>query len=310
MARKLPVIPDQKVQFFRDKLVREVSNLFKWTGLPDEIPVDYLEHSLITHGRVMFFYDDNLGYLAFRCGVRGFNIYDQPTVAFADTPNEQGIKTHWERTIVHRYDKNIEKNKACVVINNMYRGESLYPIINFYAKRLALIQQAFDVNALWQTKPVLFITDDKNTELSIQKMFSEIFDGKPWIIGDRVLFREKGEIQGNVIDVPYLLDRLQDAKNMIYNEFKQSIGIDTIAIDKKERLTVDEARSGKQYTKTCLQIMLQQRQLACEEIKMVFGLDVSVDLVADEEEIYIFEGDDEDGTGNDRAEASSTDERL
>ena len=54
--------------------------------------------------------------------------------------------------------------------------------------------------------------------------------------------------------------------------------------------------------------MLQQRQLACEEIKMVFGLDVSVDLVADEEEIYIFEGDDEDGTGNDRAEASSTDE--
>ena len=66
MARKLPVIPDQKVQFFRDKLVREVTNLFKWTGLPEEIPVDYLEYSLITHGKVMFFYDDELGYLAFR----------------------------------------------------------------------------------------------------------------------------------------------------------------------------------------------------------------------------------------------------
>lgn len=277
MAYDLPTIPDDKITFFRKKLIREVSNLFIWENLPDEIPIDYLERELIAHGRVMFFYDEQVyGYMCLRCGVRGFNIYNQPTQAFAVVPNDMGLPSNYDRVIVHKYDKDIDSGNACVLINNMYMGESLQPIIEHYAYRLALVQQAFDTNSLWQNIPVLFATDDQSTKLSIEKMFSDIWTGKPWIVVDKALFAKEQGIQADPLKVPFLLAELYDVKNEIYNEFKQTIGINAPGADKKERLLLDEVTSNEQITETCLEIMLSQRKIACEEINSVFGLDISV----------------------------------
>ncbi len=279
MAYKLPIIPDEKLQFYRDKLRREVSNLFEWTGLPEEIPVDYLERALIEGGRVMFFYDDrSYGYMAFKAGIRGFNLYNQPTKAFATTPNDLGLPTHYERTIVHKYDENLGKENSCVLINNMYHGESLNKIIDHYSYRLALIQQAFDTNALWQNIPVIFSTDNQELKLSVEKLFAEIMEGKPWVLLDKSLLAKENGVQSDVLDIPFLLDKLYDAKNEVYNEFKMTIGVNAPAVEKKERVLVDEVNSNEQYLETCLQIMLSQRKIACEEIKKVFGLDVDVNI--------------------------------
>ena len=51
------------VEFYRNKLLREISQLFKWEGLPEEVPYDYLEKALVQSGRAMFFYDDKYGYM-------------------------------------------------------------------------------------------------------------------------------------------------------------------------------------------------------------------------------------------------------
>ncbi len=275
MARAWPSLPDDKKTFYTDKLTREVSNLFIWSGLPNEIPVDYLENSLITSGQVMFFNDKSAyGYMALQCGVRGYNLYNQPTHAFATAPNTTGLSTRYTRSIVHKYDENVEN--GCVLINNMYGGKSLVDIIEHYAYRMAVVQQAFDTNVLWQNIPVIFSTDDQNTKLSIEKMFSDIMTGKPWIIVDKALLAKDGNVQAEPVEVPFLLDKLYDVKNEIYNEFRMTIGIDTTGVDKKERLIVDEVLSNEQITETCLEIMLSQRKIACEEIKQVFGLDVDV----------------------------------
>lgn len=303
MARELPAIPDNKVQFYRDKLIREVSNLFIWEGLPNEIPADYLERSLILHGTVMFFYDDKAyGYMALRAGTRGFNLYDQPTEAFTNQPNDSGLPTAYTRVICHRYDEDIPKENACVLINNMYKGESLRSIIDHYAYRLALIQQAFDTNAIWQNTPVIFQTDDSNIKLSIESMFSDIFEGKPWVIVDKVLYAKDKNGQAEPIEVPFLLDKLADAKNVVYNEFKATIGIDSVAVDKKERLLTGEIESNKQSTQTCLQIMLGQREIACKEIEQVFGIKPTVRILES--------GVDEDGKGDDGTEDLLDDEEL
>ncbi len=299
MARGLPSIPDDKLKFYRDKLLREVSNLFIWDGLPNEIPVDYMERALITQGRVMFFNDDNAyGYMALQCGVRGFNLYNQPTTAFAVAPNDQGKQTNYSRTIIHKYDEKVED--GCVLINNMYNGESLNTIIDHYAYRMALVQQAFDTNTLWQNIPVIFATNDSNTKLSIEKMFSDIMTGKPWIIVDNALIAKEGGVQADPIEVPFLLDKLYDVKNEIYDEFRMTIGIDSVGVDKKERLLVDEVLSNEQITETCLEIMLGQRKIACEEIKAVFNIDVSVEV----------RGGNNNGTGDHGTSSRFDDEEL
>lgn len=264
---------------------------------------------LTRKGRVMFFNDDKAyGYMALECMVKGYNLYNQPTEAYSVSPNDQALPTNFHRRIMHKYDKAIPNAEACVLINNMYMGESLHEIVEHYAYRLSAIQMAMDTNILWQNIPVIFSASDEKMKLSIEVLFENIASGKPWIIVDKTLIKGENEIAGNVTEVPFLIDKLYDAKNEVYNEFKSAIGLSSPGADKKERLLVDEVNSNAEATETCLNIMLSQRRIACEEIKLVFGIDVKVSLFAEgsdpdqedpEEEKPNNEGGEDFGTGND-----------
>lgn len=303
MAYDLATIPDDKFGFYRGQLIREVSNLFEWSGMPDEIPLDYVERVLITEGKVMFFYDPSVyGYMALACGVRGYNIYNKPTVAYAIAPNMEGIKIRYERIIVYQYNKNIDPEKGCVLINNMYGGQSLLGIIDFYGRRLAMIQQAFDTNALWQNIPVLFPVPSDDVKLSIEKLFQKIYSGRPWVIVDELLAGGEKPVQGLPIDVPYRLDVLMDSLREVKQRFYETIGINTPGADKKERLLEDEVNANEQALDTALKVMLNQRKKACKEINKLFGLNVDVRVREHTPENYIEEdnggGEPEDGGNN------------
>ena len=306
MARDLPTIPDYKLKFYRDKLWREVNNLFVWENMPEEIPLDYLENILVREGRALFLYDEmGYGYMALKTMVEGYNIYNQPTKARCTVPNDEGKKQDYNRTIVHKYDDEITEDKAGVLINNMYNGEPLFEIVNHYAYRLSLVQNAFDTNAVWQNKPVTWSVDDNTIKLSIEKWFDSIFTGKPLVIMDKTLMGGENEVIGNVTDVPYLLDKLMDAKREIYNEFKETIGLNSPGPDKKERLIVAEVTSNDEIKSTCLEIMLGQRKIACDEINKVFGLNVSVEFLPD---LELNKEDGDYGLSNDRTPELTQDE--
>lgn len=303
MARNLPTIPDDKLNFFTDKLIREVSNLFIWKDLPDEIPVDYLESALIRDGRVMFFKDeDAFGYMALSATVKGYNIYGKPVEAVSTAPNTQGDKNYFKRLVVQSYVTDIKPEDGCVLIENMYNGQSLMSIINFYAARMANVQKAFDTNALWQNLPVMWAVPDSKTKLSIEKLFEDIASGKPWVIVDQQLQAiGKEGVSAGAVEVPFLLDKLFDAQNEVYSAFKATVGINTTGADKKERLVVDEAKSNDQAIQTCLQIMLSQREKACKEINKLYGLNVRVNVLQAQKE-------DDDGNRDDGIEALASNE--
>lgn len=283
MARDFPTIPDEKISYFRSKLIREVTNLFEWEGMPEGVPLDYLERSLILKGKVMFFYEPKAyGYMALECQTRGVNLYNKPTTAFTVAPNDESLTVSYERPILYGHSGVEGIEGGAVLINNMYGGESLRGIIDHHAWRLGLVQTAFDTNALWQNKPVTFSTPTEKTRLSIEKFFTNIIEGKPWTIVDNTLLTKESGIISEVIDVPFLLDKLYDTKNEIYSEFRHTVGIDTPGIDKKERVLVDEVKSNEQSIETCLQIMLSQRQIACKQINKHFGLNVSVKVRGDD----------------------------
>jgi hypothetical protein len=308
MARpNVPTIPDNKIRFYREQLFRELSHLFKWEGLPQTVPQDYLERNLIRRGYVLYYQDENIGNDVLKCEVVGYNRHNQPTTARTFTPTTNNeVNTAITRNIKRLSDgDSVEFNPTTdgVLIQNMEYGQSAREIVDHYAERLALAQQAFDTNLLWANIPYIFQVSSDETRLSIEKMFSDIFSGKPFTIVDNSLFTDNKDRAGLPSGIPFIGKELIDVQNEIMMKFRESVGFNTAGVDKAERVNTLEIKSNDQHTKSVLQIMLEQRQIACDAINKFFGQSVTVDILADdidspgqgEEEIE--DGGSDSGTG-------------
>jgi hypothetical protein len=314
MARsKTPTIPDDKINYFREQLYRELSHLFEWKGLPQTVPQDYLERNLVRYGYVLFYEDENIGHDVLRCEVIGYNRHELPVSARTYTPTTTGeVMPQITRNIKRLADsktaiEDFDPTKDGVLISNMEYGQNAGRIVNHFAERLALAQQAFDTNLLWANVPYIFQTATDETRLSIEKMFSEIFSGLPFVITDKSLFTDNKDRSGLPTGIKFIGKELMDVHNEIMMKFRETVGFNTAGVDKAERVNTLEIKSNDQHTESVLQIMLQQRQLACEAINAFFGCSCSVSLYADLEQIEEEEGE-EDGTGNSGAGEAATDE--
>lgn len=317
MARpKVPTIPDNKIVYFREQLYRELSHMFEWTGLPETIPHDYLERNLIRHGYVLAYKEESIGLDVLRATVEGYNRHDLPIMARTWTNTTNGeVHPQITRRIKYLSDSenaqdDFDENTDGVLICNMAFGESCKDIVNHFAERLALAQQAFDTNLLWANIPYIFQTGSDETRLSIEKMFSEIFTGKPFIIADKSLFTDNADRTGLPTGIPFIGKELHDIINEIKMQFRQTVGFDTAGVEKAERVNTLEIESNTQHTKTVLQIMLEQRQKACEAINAFFGESISVDIIRTGLDPDEKGGGEEDGTGDSGAEDIAGEDEL
>lgn len=279
-----PQLPDNTVNYYREQLYRELSHMFIWENLPATVPQDYLERSLVRHGNVLFYEHPDIGLDILQAEVIGHNRHNLPTHARATvlTTNNE-ITQPIERVIKRLTDSTraVEVFNPLtdgVLIRNREDGASMKDIVDHYAYRLALAQQAFDTSLLWANVPYIFQVSSDDVKISIDKMFTEIFTGKPFVIVDKYLLADNKDRAG-VPGVPYIGKELMDTLNEIMMKFRQTVGIETAGVDKAERVGKFEVDSNEQHTKTALRIMLEQRQLACESINAFFNLNISVSVV-------------------------------
>lgn len=299
---KLPLL----IRYFEEQLYRELAHMFEWKNMPDTIPLDYLERNLVRTGHVMFFEDDRVGLDVLRATVRGFNRYEQPIEAY-HSPNSQKIEEVTlpvERTIKRLTDSDsaideFDPSTDCVLISNMAHGQPCTDIVDHYAERLAFAQLAFDTNLLWQNIPYFFITDSADSKLSVQKMFYDaLYTGDPYVHVDKHLLASNQERNGVPSGVPFIGKELMDTRNELMMKFRETVGITTAGVDKAERANTLEVTSNAQHTKTVLQIMLEQRQIACDNINAFFGLNTSVNVVGADLAHEDVDGGDENSAGD------------
>lgn len=312
MARtNAPTIPDDKLHYFKEQLLRELSHMFKWEGLPTTVPHDYLERNLVRHGYVLFYEDENIGLDVLRAEPHGYNRHNKPVTARTFTPTTNNeVRTQITRNIKRLTDsenavEEFDPMKDGVLINNMEYGRNSWEIVDHFAYRLALVQQAFDTNLMWANIPYIFQTSSEDTRLSIERMFKEIFTGKPFIIADEDMFKDNQDRTGVPSGITYIGDVLLDTQNEIMMKFRQTVGIDTAGVDKAERTNTLEIMSNEQHTKTVIDIMKEQRDIAAEEISAFFNIDVRVTVVGQDQEQT---GGVEDGTGNSGTTPADEDE--
>lgn len=313
MARpSIPTIPDDKIRFFREQLYRELAQMFKWEGLPQTVPQDYLERNLVKYGYVMYYEEENIGQDILRAEVVGWNRHELPVSARTFTPTTTGeVTPQITRSIKRLADHSdaisqFDKTKDCVLIRNMQYGQSCGEIVEHFAIRLGLAQQAFDTNLLWANVPYIFQTSSDDTKLSIEKMFSDIFSGKPFIISDKDLYKDNTDRAGVPSGINFIAKDLMDVKREIMMDFRQTVGFNTAGVDKAERVNTLEIQANDQHTESVVHIMLSQRQQAAEDINAFFGTNISVSLLAEQQDAYEEEeGGEEDGTGDSRIEEPS-----
>ncbi|MGL5549161.1 MAG: hypothetical protein ACRDD4_05660 [Culicoidibacterales bacterium] len=272
--------------FFEELLYRQLENMFEWEGLPTTTQLDYLERSLIRWGSVMFYLHEQIGFDVMQASAVGFNRHSLPTVARSNIPNSQQAQFQIERNIKRTSDgEYMEFNHKtdCVFLSNIYYGQNIHQIVLFYARKLAMCQQAINTNLLWQNIPLVFQTSSDDYRLSVYKMLSDIFNGKPAVIVDKKMLADN-ESQPLPTNIPFLVKDLYDVYNEIMMKFKEAIGFQTTGVDKAERVNLVEATSNNDYTTTTLEIMLKQRTIACEALNMFFGFNCSVKLKGAEEQ--------------------------
>lgn len=285
---RTPDIPKELYDYYADQLYRELAHMFKWEGLPQTVPVDYLERNLVRNGYVLFYEEESIGLDVLRAEVMGYNRHNLPTSARTFTPTTNSeVNPQITRNIKYLSDskdiiEQFNPNTDGILIRNMEYSQSMHAIVEFYAKRLALAQQAFDTNLLWANVPYIFQVSSEDTRISIEKMFSEIFEGKPFTIVDKHLLADNQDRTGVPSGINFIGKELMDIINEIKMQFKQTVGFNTAGVDKAERVNTLEIQSNDQHTQSVLEIMLRQRKQACEAINAFFNQSISVEVVGQE----------------------------
>ena len=256
-------------------------NRYKWENLPNGIESRYIEQMLYDNGECAMFDHPDLGLCVLRSSSReNLNIYGEPTKLSLSGFNEH-------RTVMM---------DECIRIMNNDLGLPTLPNIAYYARRMAEIDDIIMQNLRQQRVPYLFATDESNS-FSMKSLYDRMYQGEPAIFVDKDMLKGQPE---NVMVIPtiapYLVDKLQIQKQEMERELLTFLGINN-TLEKKERLLVDETNSNNQFIKMTSDIGFKQRQLACEKMNEMFGLNVRVVETQDEFECEVMDdGELYDGT--------------
>ena len=282
---------NQRVILQKHILEKQISELamnrFKWTNLPEEISVRYLERTMYFNALSVFYHDGRYDkFMALRGASAGFpNYQDEPT-----SFNVVG-SNFISRTVSAVRDKTDENGvvmgKAIPIWANYNRIPDFH-IVQLYADRIAEIDRTIDINAKNARQPkVAAFTQD--AALSVVNINRQIDEGQGFI-------QVNGKSINDINEVFQVLDLAIDVKDIevlhilrtrLWNECMGLLGIDNANQDKKERLVASEVDANNQQSSLSRFVNLNARREAAELINDHYGLKIEVEYhtIAEEQEL-------------------------
>lgn len=255
-------------------LTELATNRFKWSGLPEEIDVRFLELTLFNFGLSVFFKDDaevnkadvhkaTDKFMALQGGANGrLNMLNNPT-AF--------------RVVGNNFVGKTISAKNCVPIWANYLRVPDLDIVTIYAERLADFDRTIEINAR-NARRTKIVATNENQRMSTSNIVKAIDSGEPVI-------NVTGPIQDmafvSALDLgihPDQIINMQIARRRVWDECMGLLGIENANQDKKERLVSSEVDANSDQTDTMRNVNLNARRMAAEEINRRYKLNVSVDF--------------------------------
>ena len=267
---------DKLYSHFRRHLKNLLRNYFVWEGLPDTIDARALEETLLfEEGFIVGFqWNEASGRNAEYKGkvivsggaLAGIDLYQRATSFRSANPV---IIPPVART--PRFD--------CVPLFNTknYRfGENCNTVVNIYADMLADTTISMKTSIRNSRVTILPTVNDDKEAIRVNDLMKQIYDGEAFALRYKVndfdgqtLFPIRAK--DNIV-----VSELADARRCIMADFFSETGVKTIAVDKRERVNLEEMSSNDTQTKIACDIMLQPRQKWAEEMNAMFGTNISV----------------------------------
>lgn len=238
-------------------------SMFTYEGLPDTIPVQWLESYLQRNGSCCI--AEHEGKLYALLGNAGGELdeYYQPTIYTVANP-ALGLS------------KSYKIGEDCVYCRNDYDAIGLVPLVSRYCGLMTenlLTVRISDINMRMMN---LLSAPDDNTLQSTKQYLKDLEDGKLGVVGETPFFdglklQSKGV--GNGDYMIQFIELQQYLKGSMYNE----LGINANFNMKREALSGQEVALNDDALMPLIDDMLKQRRAMCDELNEMFGLNVSVD---------------------------------
>jgi len=256
--------------YFRRYLLQKAMSVFELKA-PDSWSIDYFFYVLYGCGYIAVLDIPGYGVIPQYCTIKGFNLYYQPRsflIANAAIHHGESI----ERTIGN--------GGVLIKLTPDYCG--IMDLVGYYADLMAVSAESMGINIL-NTKLAFVFNGDTQAQIeSFKKMFDKINSGQPGVFIDKNLTDAEGNprwftfsqnLQQNFV-APEILETMDKIERM----FEAEIGIpNTGGTEKKERLIVDEVNMNNVSTYSKAAVWLDNIQRGLEEVRAMFGIDVSCD---------------------------------
>lgn len=264
-------------RMYERKLISVAANRFKWTNLPPEIDVRFMELTLTYQALSVFYYDKRYDkFFALRGG--GYNYLDMENNPTAFTV----VGNNFVSTVVSARKDGELARKAIPIWSNYMRTPDT-DIIQIYAERLANFDRSVEINArnLRQPRAVAAQESQRLTAINLARQIDE---------GNNLIQVKQGTLEDlaaiKVLDLqgdPEIIEKLDIVRDRQWNKCMTLLGIDNANQDKKERLVSDEVSSNDDQTATFRYENLNSRRIAIEQINKYYNLDISVEYYTEEE---------------------------
>ena len=238
-------------------------SMFTYEGLPETIPVQWLESYLQRNGSCCI--AEHEGKLYALLGNAGGELdeYYQPTIYTVANP-------------ALNLSKSYKIGEDCVYCKNDYDAIGLVPLVSRYCGLMTenlLTVRISDINMRMMN---LLSAPDDNTLQSTKQYLKDLEDGKLGVVGETPFFeglklQSKGV--GNGDYMIQFIELQQYLKGSMYNE----LGINANFNMKREALSGQELSLNDDALMPLIDDMLKQRRAMCDELNQMFGLNVSVD---------------------------------
>lgn len=278
MSRKNIVSQYLSAQAIADNVLRPiVLGRFKWSGLPYGLTSEQLERFItcwsdasgfVSGGLALIFEDSSIGPCILPAyPANALSLYYLPT---------EYIVTGVD------YQQNIKADDGIPIYNDATR-QPLSPMIADTAHRLFDLMEISRANTLQQKNPFVFAgTADEIKSLQAANQKRDADPSGIVCVTARAMQTIETAKRFFPIKPPFEADVYYDYYLQIYNRFLTMLGMDNIAIQKRERLVSSEAASNKQLILYYRDMATRYREDAAEEANKKFGMSLNVEWVGGE----------------------------
>lgn len=278
MSRKSVVSQYLSAQAIADNVLRPVVlGRFKWSGLPYGLSSEQLERFItcwadssgfVSGGLALIFEDPAIGPVILPAvPANALNLYYLPTEYIAT-----GVD----------YQRNVLADNGIPIYNDATR-QPLSPMIADTAHRLFDLMEISRANTLQQKNPFVFAgTADEIKSLQAANQKRDADPSGIVCVTARAMQTIETAKRFFPIKPPFEADVYYDYYLQIYNRFLTMMGMDNIAIQKRERLVSSEAASNKQLILYYRDMATRYRETAAEEANKKFGMSLNVEWVGGE----------------------------